>query len=90
MDAELLEDIEGARGHTSRSQFIREAIVEKLRGMGMKISEDMVFPPDRVSVVARVSGMKNTVTQNLSSTSQPARASAKYPPKKRGKRKPEK
>jgi hypothetical protein len=79
IDADLLEELDGARGRISRSQFIREAIAEKLRGMGLDVSEDIVFPPDRVSISARVSGTGNKLTQkNLSSTSNaPARKLAK-------------
>jgi len=87
MDAGLLEELDGARGHTTRSQFLRTAIVEKLRSMGLKINEDLVFPPDRVSMTAKVSGKRNTVKQSLLSTSH-VPASAKHPKAKRGKRKP--
>lgn len=51
MDADLLAEIDGARGRTSRSQFVREAIGEKLRGMGFHVSDDLVYPPDRASKV---------------------------------------
>lgn len=65
MDAELLQEIEGARGRKSRSQFIREAIAEKLRAMGFKVSEDLVFPPDRAGNVAKIVGNKNTLNQTF-------------------------
>lgn len=51
MDAGLLEEIEAARGRKSRSQFIREAVAEKLRGLGMTVPDDIVFPPDRAGGV---------------------------------------
>jgi len=87
MEAELLQEIEGARGHSSRSQFIREAIAEKLRGMGYKVREDIVFPPDRAGNVAKIVGNKNTLNQTFTPASS-ARLSkhANYPKPKRKKK----
>jgi hypothetical protein len=90
VDEMLLSEIEGARGRKGRSQFVREAIAEKLSKMGFVVNDKMVFPPDRVSITTKVSGSKNVVKATFTSTSQSARASAKCPPKPRGKKKPEK
>jgi hypothetical protein len=38
------------RGMT-RSQFVRDAIAEKLRSMGLVVPDDVVVPPDRTSPV---------------------------------------
>jgi hypothetical protein len=50
-DAELLADIEKSRGRKDRSQFIREAIAEKLKGMGIHVREDLIYPPSRAQVI---------------------------------------
>jgi len=90
MDSDLLREIDCARGRISRSQFVREALADKLRGLGLTVREDIVFPPDRVSVRAKVSGKGNSLKQVFKSAS-PVLASAKpYPKPKRGKKKPEK
>jgi hypothetical protein len=43
----LIEKIDGARGSRTRSQFCREAIAEKLRGMGLAVAEHETASPDR-------------------------------------------
>jgi hypothetical protein len=88
LDADFLAEIDRARGRKNRSQFLREAIAEKLNGMGFRVSEDMVFPPDRVSVRAKVDGFNNTVNQVFSSASPVP--GAKYPAKKPGQKKQKK
>jgi hypothetical protein len=85
-DEELKRDIDMARGRRDRSLYIREAIAEKLRNDGFKVSEDLVYPPDRAGNTAKIHGDKNTVTQTFRSTSS-VPASAKYPKPKRGRKK---
>ena len=88
MDAELLQELDGARGRTSRSQFVREAIAEKLKEMGFKISDALVFPPDRVSINTRVSGKGHKVSQKIFTDTSSALAGkdAKGPKGKRGRK----
>jgi len=47
VDAELFDAAERCRGRASRSQWIRQAIAEKVVREGIKLSEDAVFAPDR-------------------------------------------
>jgi hypothetical protein len=90
MDSDLLGEVDTARGRVSRSQFIREAIAEKLRAMGVSVPEDIVYPPDRAGNVAKVVGNKNTVNQVFKSASVLARKPVEGRKGKRGKAKPEK
>ncbi len=46
-DQSLVEKIDRARGTRTRSQFCREAIAEKLRAVGVPVSEHEATPPDR-------------------------------------------
>jgi len=39
------------KNHQSRSQFIREAILERLKSLGVATDESLVHPPDRSSPV---------------------------------------
>jgi hypothetical protein len=43
----LVEKIDRARGSHTRSHFCREAIAEKLRALGFKVSDQEVAAPDR-------------------------------------------
>jgi hypothetical protein len=47
VDAELYAAAEKARGRTNRSQWIRDAIAEKLARENVEVSADAVLPPDR-------------------------------------------
>ena len=47
VDAELYAAAEKARGRTNRSQWIRDAIAEKLARENVPVSPDAVLPPDR-------------------------------------------
>jgi hypothetical protein len=47
VDAELYAAAEKARGRINRSQWIRDAIAEKLARENVAVSEDAVLPPDR-------------------------------------------
>ena len=46
-EAAFVEKIDGARGARTRSQFCREAIAEKLRGLGYDVAEYETASPDR-------------------------------------------
>ena len=53
-DAELLSTIDSARKRppkSDRSQFIRDAIVEKLRALGFPVDAALAEAPDRAKVV---------------------------------------
>jgi hypothetical protein len=50
-DAELIRDLDRARGRTDRSQFVREAIADKLKKMGIAVPDDLVYPPARARVI---------------------------------------
>jgi hypothetical protein len=47
LDNKLLSLIDKARGFADRSLWFRQAIAEKLKGMGMNVTDDMIFPPPR-------------------------------------------
>jgi len=47
LDAEMLALMDSMRGGKSRSQYLREAIAEKLEGMGHKIPGEWINAPDR-------------------------------------------
>lgn len=48
LDRDLLSKVEMARvrSRKDRSSFIREAIAEKMRSMGIDVPDDLLFPPD--------------------------------------------
>jgi hypothetical protein len=46
-EAGLVEKIDNARRSISRSQFCREAIAEKLRGLGFHVPETEIVSPNR-------------------------------------------
>src|ERR1041384_8285455 len=50
-DAELIRDLDRARGRTDRSQFVGEAIADKLKKMGIPVPDDLVYPPARARVI---------------------------------------
>src|SRR5579884_847103 len=54
LEKELLSRIDMVRGYQQRSQFIREAIAEKLRRSGISVPHRLVYPPPRAQVVQRV------------------------------------
>lgn len=49
-DKDFLAEIEKARGKVGRSQFVRDALVEKLEKMGIKIPRELTVAPDRAGV----------------------------------------
>ena len=46
-EAALVEKIDRARSHHTRSHFCRQAIAEKLRAMGFEVPEHEAASPDR-------------------------------------------
>jgi hypothetical protein len=50
-DLELVRDLDRARRRKDRSQFIREAIAEKLDRQGIRVREDLICPPPRAARV---------------------------------------
>lgn len=60
-DGELLRAVEMARKNPprcDRSQFIRDAIIDKLRKLGYPVDEELAQPPDRASNVIQISRHK--------------------------------
>ncbi len=51
-DLELVRELDRGRGRMDRSQFIREAIAQKLGELGIRVKEDLIYPPDRAARVA--------------------------------------
>lgn len=47
VDEKMLAEIDSARGFKDRSQFVREAIAEKLATLGVKVAESLIYPPPR-------------------------------------------
>lgn len=84
LDEKLLVMVDKARGFVDRSLFFRQAIAEKLKQMGITVSDDLVFPPDRVH------RLNCTLNDAPSSEPNPERREVKYskPATKRAKRKP--
>jgi metal-responsive CopG/Arc/MetJ family transcriptional regulator len=50
-DQELVRDLDRGRGRKDRSRFIREAIAEKLNREGIRVREDLIYPPERAARV---------------------------------------
>jgi hypothetical protein len=46
-------------GYTSRSQFVRDAIIEKLHRMGVVVAPELAFPPGRIGKGGSISGRGN-------------------------------
>lgn len=82
-DAELIRDLDRARGRTDRSQFIREAIADKLKKMGIAVPDDLVYPPARARVIQFVGDNKPAP---ISQTARAAEEPGKYGTRKRKKR----
>ena len=46
-DPDFLGEIDRARGHTPRSQFMRDALTEKLSSLGIEVPVEKTVAPDR-------------------------------------------
>lgn len=65
MKEKFISALDAARkqiGGSTRSQFIRDAIIEKLFREGIHVPKELASPPQRVKVV---SYFKTKLTQNL-------------------------
>ena len=51
MDIGLASELDRARGRKDRSQFVREAIAEKLKRMKIRVPESLIYPPPRAKVI---------------------------------------
>ena len=52
IDVGLAAELDRARGRKDRSQFVREAIAEKLKRMKIRVPESLIYPPPRAKVVS--------------------------------------
>jgi hypothetical protein len=87
-DVALVEKIDRARHSLTRSQFCREAIGERLRALGIDVSEREMASPDRVGKggAKRNPRVKYTVARHPAEFNEPGSApgagSPKRPPRK--------
>ena len=71
-EAAFVEKIDYARRSRTRSQFCREAIAEKLRTLGIEVSEHEAASPDRAGkggprrVLYRISRQKSELNESTS------------------------
>lgn len=54
VDRQLVLDLDRARKWTDRSQYIREAIAEKLNRDGIHVPEELIHPPPRGTTIMQV------------------------------------
>jgi len=80
-DVELVRDMDRVRGRKDRSQFIREAIVEKLDSLGVRVPKDLIYAPGRAKIVQIVGDNNRHITLRA------AEESGTYRAKKRRKKK---
>ena len=64
LDEQLLGAMDRARGFKDRSQFVREAIAEKLRAMKIPVPERLVHPPPRARIAQQMGGMEQSMSLN--------------------------
>ena len=81
-DEKLIRDVDLRRGHKDRSQFIREAIAEKLKRMGIAVPEKLVYAPPRAQIIKIFGYNHGGISQSMA-----AEAEAKYRTKKNRKKK---
>lgn len=55
LDPHLIEKIDEARGSKSRSFFMREALAAYLNSLGIPVSDDMIYAPDRTGGISYAS-----------------------------------
>lgn len=85
-DESLVVDLDRARGYKDRSQFIREAIAEKLNRMGYQVRQSVVYPPPRAKARTK-SNVVQIGVENHNETTQTARVAEKVAEKKPKRRK---
>lgn len=76
IDSLLGAEMDRARGLKDRSQFVREAIAEKLKKMGVSVPERSLHAPPRAHVIQVHHGTGNNYSLN-------EEASSKYGSKKK-------
>jgi hypothetical protein len=81
IDARLAADLDRARGRKDRSQFVREAVAEKLKRLGVPVPDDLIYPPPRAKVIQIIGNNNRNITQRA------AEKAPKYRAKKKGKKK---
>ena len=67
VDQDFLAQVDNARGELGRSQFLRDALAEKLQAEGIMIMRDKVRAPDRAGKSRPVSYGKIKRQKNLKS-----------------------
>ena len=80
-DEQLIADLDRARACKDRSQFIREAIAEKLQRSGIRVPENLIYPPPRAKIIQMVGDNNRGIT--LRAAEEPG----KYRIKKKDKKK---
>jgi hypothetical protein len=60
-DATFVEQLDLGRGQVSRSQFLREAVAEKLKELGIELPSESVIAPDRKGKGGRPRGSSVTM-----------------------------
>jgi hypothetical protein len=80
-DEQLISDLDRARGRKDRSQLIREAIADKLQQLGIRVPENLIYPPPRAKII------QITGDNNRHVTLQAAEEPGKYRIKKKDKKK---
>lgn len=58
-DEKFVERIDRARRGQNRSQFARDALVDKLKKMGIKVTDLQTWAPDRTGKGGRPRGSRN-------------------------------
>jgi Arc/MetJ-type ribon-helix-helix transcriptional regulator len=83
-DAELKSLVVSAKGRgKSISDFVREALVEKLQRMGIAVDPDLQFPPLKTYLVAETHGENSPVNQSFSTSASGAPSRKRVREKKR-------
>ena len=76
-DLELVSTLDKARGRKDRSLFIREAIAEKLARAGIRVREELIYPPQRAASVVQINGSSDQrnqiVVKKVSYSKKPAK-----------------
>lgn len=95
LDEDLLASMDLARGFKDRSQFVREAIAEKLRKMAITVPEHLIHAPRRTRMIQKIGDIDQSISLNETldpSPAMPIKEVSYSMPKKRdsSKRKPKK
>ena len=66
MDIGLASELDRARGRKDRSQFVREAIAEKLKRMKIRVPESLIYPPPRAQSIQSTESGSGELRQSMS------------------------